>query len=222
MPGPRQRPSPADASCPSCGKASHDDQLVGNLEQLVFGQSAQQGRHRVQHLMNDTKRPLASQACSDPTDVGATRLTTRQRWTLLVITLVVVVVTIAITVYQHVAPEMRLQADGYAKVAMAEHYDVWAKTSHGEISLELRRGDDTRCVSGGPFQVTGYAICQEVVAGRSALAAVVPVGARPTVTLAGERERALTVVHPRGWPYALAIAVAADESLQDATLNESP
>jgi hypothetical protein len=169
--------------------------------------------------MNATEQTPAGQADDDLTGGGWTRPATRHRWTLLAITLAVLVVATGYAVYQRVAPEMRLKADGFSKVGTVQHYDVWAKTRQGELSLRLRNGDVTMCQGGGPFEPTGYPVCQEGTDGRSALVGVVPVGAHATVVTGPGSEVPATVLHPQGWPYALAVLVADDESLLTATLK---
>jgi hypothetical protein len=131
-------------------------------------------------------------------------------------TVVAVLIATGVAVYQRVAPDMRLPADGYTQVGTVHDYDVWAKIDGDQISMDLRDGDVHMCTGGGPFKPIGFALCAEVADGKSAFAAVVPTGHATTILTEDGAELPATLVEGNGWPYALAVRVADDDSLYGA------
>jgi hypothetical protein len=152
-------------------------------------------------------------------DVPRPSLTPRHRWTLIAMTLVAVLIATGVAIYQRAAPDMRLRADGYTQIGTVQNYDVWAKIDGDQISLDLRDSDVHMCTGGGPFKPIGFALCADLAEGKSAFAAVVPIGHATTIVTGDGAELPATIVQGKGWPYALAVRVADDDSLYGAAFR---
>ena len=112
---------------------------------------------------------------------GANRLSLQQRRTLIVGTIVIITIAIAIAMYQRVAPDMRLKADGYIRLGAAQGYDVWAKVSGDRVFVHVpdRNGGDL-CASTGDFTPATIPLCTDQFDGRSVFVAEAPRSASPT------------------------------------------
>jgi hypothetical protein len=150
----------------------------------------------------------------------AARLSLRQRWTLMVGTIVIVVTAVAISVFQRVAPDMRLKADGFAQVGTVQGYDVWAKVNDDRIDVRIpdHNGGDL-CPTSGSFTTAFIPLCADSSPGVSVFVAVAPPSSPATIVTTAGSEVPATLVQAPGWKYALAIRIANDESLLGASLK---
>lgn len=148
-----------------------------------------------------------------------TPLTARHRRTLAVITSTVVLLATGVAVYQHVAPTMRLKADGYTKAGTVQGHDVWAKIDGDRISMHLIGDHGDLCPGGGPYS-PAIPLCADAFDdGGSAFVAVVPPSSAATIVTTDGTELPATVVQEPGWPYGLAVRVAQDHSLLGARMK---
>jgi hypothetical protein len=167
----------------------------------------------MQHLMNTIEQPPPE------TGRGAAHLSAHRGRILVAALVAIAVVTVVLIVYRQATPGMRLKGDGFTKVRTVQGYEVWTKVSGDRIQVHLVGDGGDLCPGSGSFSPNNGPLCADESDGWSAFLQVLPVGAPATVVTLDGRQMPLAVVTEPGWPYALAVRVAHDDSLFGARLK---